>query len=202
MALPKLSDEESWAIGDGLRVRGDIKAMIGDLEGARADYAAAYAMGWDAEPGNAVLLAEDGNFAAALLALDRALAGSTWYHLQRRGHLLAHKARIAAIGGRTEIAVAGRWPSSRPMRERSRQPAVHALMNETRYHLGRAAGTDALGALFLARDLWNSAGLEYQAARVRLDLGARTPRCRRRDGRRRRNLLPPNGPAIASARAD
>jgi tetratricopeptide (TPR) repeat protein len=168
-ALPKLSDEESWAIGDGFRVRGDVKAMIGDFEGARADYAVAYSMGWDAEPGNAILLAEDGKVVAALAALDRALAGTTWYHLQRRGHLLAHKARIAAVGGLTEIALQT-MSEIELDGQRSRQPAVHALMNETRYHLGCGGDTDALGALFLARDLWNSAGLEYQAARVRLKL--------------------------------
>lgn len=169
LALPKLSNEESWAIGDGFRVRGDVKTMIGDLDGARADYAAAYAMGWDAEPGNAMLMAEDGDVAAALLALDRALAGTTWYNLQRRGHLLAHKARIAAIGGQAEVALQA-LAELEGEAERSRQPAVHALMNETRFHLGRAVGAGAWSALFLARDLWNSAGLDYQAARVRLEL--------------------------------
>ena len=49
--------------------------MIGDLDAARADYAAAYALGWDAEPGNAILLFESGGVEAALAALDRALAG-------------------------------------------------------------------------------------------------------------------------------
>jgi len=170
-ALPKLADEESWAIGDGHRVRGDIKTMLGDIDGARADYASAYAMGWDAEPGNAMLLAEDENHAAALQALDRALAGTTWYHLQRRSHLLAHKARIAAMAGLSDIATAV-LAELEAEADRARQPAVHALMNETRYHLGRALGTDSLGALRLARDLWNGAGLEYHAARVRLDLAS------------------------------
>lgn len=169
MALPKLLDEESWAIGDGHRVRGDIKAMIGDLDGARTDYAAAYAMGWDAEPGNAFLLVEDGKIAAAGMAIDRALAGGTWYHLLRRGHLLAHKARIAAIGGQADVALQA-LAELEGEAGQSRQPAVHALMNEARFHLGRATDADARSALFLARDLWNSAGLEYHAARVRLEL--------------------------------
>ncbi len=99
-ALPKLAEEEAWSIGDGYRVRGDIRAMMGDLQGAQADYSAAYASGWDAEPGNAFLLAELGRHDAALAALDQALAGSSWFHLQRRGVLLAHKARIAAAAGK------------------------------------------------------------------------------------------------------
>ena len=75
IALPKLADEEAWSLGDGYRVRGDIHAMIGDLAAAKADYATAYSVGWDAEPGNAVLLFEGGETDAALAALDRALQG-------------------------------------------------------------------------------------------------------------------------------
>ncbi|MCB1435175.1 MAG: hypothetical protein KDK75_22340, partial [Alphaproteobacteria bacterium] len=142
LAIPKLSEEETWSIGDGYRVRGDIHAMIGDMTAARADYAAAYACGWDAEPGNAVLLAESGHHDAALTALNRALSGSTWYHLQRRGILLANKVRIAAMANQREIAAeamtelgadAGRWT----------QASVHALINEARYYLESSAGPEA-----------------------------------------------------------
>jgi len=169
LALPKLLVEEAWSIGDGYRVRGDINAMIGDLDAARADYDAAYASGWDAEPGNAVLLAETGQIDGALAALDRALGGITWFHLQRWGILLANKARIAAMGGRTEAALqaiseleaqSGRWT----------QPAVHALINETRYLLAPTGHAEAIRFLMLARQLWTSAGVDYHAARVRLDL--------------------------------
>ena len=169
LAIPKLSEEETWSIGDGYRVRGDIHAMIGDMTAARADYAAAYACGWDAEPGNAVLLAESGHHDAALTALNRALSGSTWYHLQRRGILLANKVRIAAMANQREIAAeamtelgadAGRWT----------QASVHALINEARYYLESSAGAEATRFLLLARQLWTSAGMDYHAARVRLDL--------------------------------
>lgn len=53
--------------------------MIGDLGAARADYAQAYALGWDAEPGNALLLFEVGDLDAALATLDRTLSGTTWF---------------------------------------------------------------------------------------------------------------------------
>ena len=167
-AIPKLSDEEAFSIGEGYRVRGDLRAMMGDLDGARADYAAAYASGWDAEPGNAFLLAETGQHESALAALDRTLSGASWYHLQRRGMLLAHKARIAALAGRGDVARAaldelqsqpGRWS----------QPAAHALMNEARYWLD-PEDPEAARFLMLARQLWTGAGIEYHAARVRLDL--------------------------------
>src|SRR5690606_9429438 len=74
-AIPKLSAEEAWSIGEGYRVRGDIAYMLGNLHQAAGDYETAYALGWDAEPGNAVLLAERGEVDAALAALDRSLEG-------------------------------------------------------------------------------------------------------------------------------
>ncbi|HEV7286622.1 MAG TPA: hypothetical protein VGN75_17355, partial [Kaistia sp.] len=166
-ALPKLSEEESWSIGDGYRVRGDVHAMIGDLDKARDDYAAAYAAGWDAEPGNAVLLAETGRLDMALSALDRVLDGASWYHVQRRGILLAHKARIAAMGGHRDIA-AETLEELKVQSARWTQPAVHALVNEARYWLATEA--EAMRFLVLARQLWTSAGIEYHAARVRLEL--------------------------------
>ncbi|WP_249730138.1 MULTISPECIES: winged helix-turn-helix domain-containing protein [unclassified Chelatococcus] len=169
-ALPKLSEEESWSIGDGYRVRGDVHAMIGNLDAARQDYAAAYAAGWDAEPGNAVLLAETGQVDMALAALDGALGGATWYHLQRRGILLAHKARIAAMAGYRDTAAMALDELS-AQSARWTQPAVHALINEARYLL--ASNSEAMPFLMLARQLWTSAGIEYHAARVRLELSHR-----------------------------
>jgi DNA-binding winged helix-turn-helix (wHTH) protein len=167
-ALVKLVDEDAWCIGEGHRVRGDIRSMMGVLDAARADHAAAYAVGWDAEPGNAVLLFEAGDTDAALAALDRALAGRSWFHLQRRGYLLVNKARIAALGGRPEIAAPllaeieaspARWP----------QPAIQALLDETRAALCPDPA-EARRLLLLARQLWTAAGLDYHATRVRLAL--------------------------------
>lgn len=168
-ALPKLSDEESWSVGEGYRVRGDIHAMIGNLADARTDYEKAYSLGWDAEPGNAVLLFESGDVDGALGALDRASSGLTWFHLQRRSLLLVNMARIAALGGRAAMAtellaeiesVPERWP----------QPAVRALIAETRAALCADGDPQATRLLLLARQLWTSAGVPYHAARVRLQL--------------------------------
>lgn len=171
-ALPKLFDEEAFSLGEGYRVRGDIHAMIGNIAAAKADYAMAYSVGWDAEPGNAVLLFESGETDAALAALDRALQGLSWFHLQRRGLLLVNAARIAALGGRsdraTELlaeveAAPDRWP----------QPSVRAMIAETRAELCGPDDPKATRLRLLARQLWTRAGIEYHATRVRIDL-ART----------------------------
>jgi tetratricopeptide (TPR) repeat protein len=152
-------------------VRGDIRAAIGDLDAAREDYRSAYAAGWDAEPGNALLLAQDGDVEGALSALDRVLASMGWFGLQRRGWMLAHKASICARAGRAEEARAcidllaasfDGWPSS----------AIHALVTEAEAYLARGAthGPSPIQFLSLARQLWTSIGVEHQAARVRLEL--------------------------------
>jgi hypothetical protein len=95
-----------------------------------------------------------------------------WFGLQRRGLLLAHKARICATAGRVEdthccIALLRNyyetWPSQ----------AIHALVQEAKamiaFHEG-TRGPSAAQAMSLARQLWTSAGAEYDVARVRLAL--------------------------------
>jgi hypothetical protein len=78
-------------------------------------------------------------------------------------------ARIAALGGRpaqasvllSEIeATPGRWP----------QPAVRAMIAETHAALCRPDDPQALRLRLLARQLWTSAGIDFHAARVRIDL--------------------------------
>lgn len=168
-ALPRLADEESWSLGDGYRVRGDIAAMMGDFDSADADYAMAYALGWDAEPGNAVRLFEKGDADAALAALDRALQDRGWFHLQRRGVLLVNAARIAAKAGDAARAESylqelsageDRWP----------QPAIRAMIAEARAALLPEGDPQATQLRILARQLWTSARLDYHATRVRIEL--------------------------------
>lgn len=168
-ALPKLDDEESWSLGEGYRVRGDIHAMIGNIAAAKADYSMAYSVGWDAEPGNAILLFESGDVEAALAALDRTLHGQSWFHLQRRGQLLVNTARIAALGGRPALAEKllaeieaqpHRWP----------QPAVRAMIAEAQAALRAPDDPNAIRLLLLARQLWTSSRIEYHATRVRIEL--------------------------------
>lgn len=170
-AIAGLPNTDPWALGDAYRVRGDISASQGDIEAARADYAKAYAIGWDAEPGNAILLHEAGDTDGAITALDRVLASVGWFGLQRRGWILANKARICALSGRESEARAclkkiadnyDEWPSA----------AIRAVALEAEANLPRRDGEhpSAIQQLHLARQLWTSIEGEYHAARVRLDL--------------------------------
>jgi len=169
IALPKLSVEEAWSIGEGYRVRGDIAGMLGNMADAKSDYEMAYSLGWDAEPGNAILLSEQGEHAAALAALDRVLEGRSWFHLQRRGVLLANAARIAARAGNAERAEAylGQLAADEA---RWSQPTIRALVAEARADLAPAGDRAALQLRLLARQLWTSARIDYHATRMRLEL--------------------------------
>jgi hypothetical protein len=148
--------------------------MIGDLEAAGADYARAYAVGWDAEPGNALLLAQAGEVEAALAALDRTLSGTTWFHLQRGPWLKAHKAWIAARGGKAEAA-------REVLRDCAIEiggtqggfPSIHALLAEAQANLINEGEPEAIQLLLLARQLWTAAGIEFHDARLRVEIAGR-----------------------------
>ena len=168
-AIPKLSDEEAWSLGEGYRVRGDIAFMLGDEKQAAADYETTYALGWNAEPGNAVLLAERGEYDAALAAIDRSMNGQSWFHLQRKGVLLAHAAQIAARGRLVERAQSY-LAQLLAQEERWSQPTIRALIAETRADLLPAGDPAAVQLRLLARQMWTSAKIDYHAARVRIEL--------------------------------
>lgn len=174
-ALAKLDTEEPWALGEGHRIRGDIHAMMGDIDAARADYARAHAAGWEAEPGHAVLLAAQGEVDAALAALDRSLALTTWYHMQRAPWIRAHRAWIAARAGREAEARAGIEGLGVEIGRAAgaAAPSLQALVTEAQAHLMARADPEHLRLLLLARQLWTAAGFAFHEARLRLEIAAR-----------------------------
>jgi len=172
-ALVHLADDAPWALGDACRVRGDIQAAIGDSDAALSAYEKAYALGWNPEPGHALLLLERGEPEAAYASLERSLIGQSWWTLQRQGMLLAHLALVAAHAGRHDKAqaliddLAGqgeRWP----------MPSIRALTNEASAVLAheRRDAHEALRRLHLARQLWTSIDSRLNATRLRLQIAA------------------------------
>lgn len=172
-ALSRLTDDAPWALGDAYRVLGDIQSAIGDFDAASAAYDRSYALGWNPEPGRAMLLLERGEAEAAYASLERSLIGQSWWTLQRQGMLLAHLALIAAHAGKREKAksliedLAGqekRWP----------MPSIRALTNEASALLAHDGGeiNEALRHLYLARQLWTSIDCRLNAARLRMRIAA------------------------------
>jgi len=168
-ALDRIKHDAPWAEGDAYRVLGDISAAAGDRDAAFAAYQKAYALGWDPEPGHAMLLLERGEADEAYASLERSLVGRSWWTLQRQGILLAHLALAAVHAGRLERAEAligdlsgspDRWP----------MPSIRALTNEASALLAKQRGQleAALHHLHLARQLWTSVASPIHAARLRL----------------------------------
>lgn len=170
-ALERLPVDEPWALGDGLRVIGDVYAALGEEEKALRAYEQAYEVGWDPQPGYALLMLERGDSDAALRALERALAEPGWVSLQRQGLLLAHLALVAAKAGETKRAadaIAGverepeRWPA----------PSIQALLAQARAEMLRARGdlAAAMREMQRARMLWSEAESPVSVAETRLDI--------------------------------
>ena len=170
-SLARLSSDAPWSIGDANRVLGDIQSAIGNDELALEAYDRAYSLGWDPEPGRAMLLLERGEADAGYAHLERSLIGRSWWTLQRRGILFAHLALAAAHTGRHDQALelieelsgsADRWP----------MPSIRALTNEAQAVLAhtRQDFETALRHLHLARQLWSSIDGRVQAVRLRLEI--------------------------------
>lgn len=81
ISLSRLADDASWALGDAYRVLGNIQAAIGDLGAASIVYDQSYALGWNPEPGRAMLLLECGEAEAAYSSLERSLISQSWWTL-------------------------------------------------------------------------------------------------------------------------
>ncbi|MER8538415.1 hypothetical protein NKH17_02965 [Mesorhizobium sp. M1334] len=172
-ALDQLALDAPWAMGDALRVLGDIHLAAGDLTEAEAAYRGAHAVGWDPQPGLALLQLEQGQAEAAFSALERSLIGSAWPTLQRRGLILATLAKVAARTDRLErakqvIAELETQPQRWPM------ASIRALTSEAKAELfireGRLA--EAIGELQVAYSRWNEIGSAINAADARLSLAA------------------------------
>jgi tetratricopeptide (TPR) repeat protein len=168
-SLARLSSDAPWSIGDAHRVLGDIQSAIGNDDVALEAYDKAYSLGWDPEPGRAMLLLERGEAEAAYANLERSLIGKSWWTLQRRGILFAHLALMAAHTGRHQQALElieelsgspDRWP----------MPSIRALTNEAQAVLAQARQDfeAAVRHLHLARQLWSSIDGRVQAVRLRL----------------------------------
>lgn len=105
MACDQLAAFSPFASGDAFRIMGDLHLMRGDVEQADAAYRRAHDLGWDPQPGLALLQAERRETQAAIRGLLRSLDDHNWALRQRRGVLLASLAIIAARAGERSHAV-------------------------------------------------------------------------------------------------
>jgi DNA-binding winged helix-turn-helix (wHTH) protein/Tfp pilus assembly protein PilF len=170
-AREQLAASGPFCEGDACRVLGEIRLALGDLDGAEAAFREAYRLGWNPQPGLALMLAARGEPDAAQKQLDRALAQPTWTDGQRRGSMLAVLARVAAMNGqleRAESALAELDASSELLASRASAAERQRARGELAW-----AKSDLSQAELLLRDSvadWLAVGARLQAAEVRVRL--------------------------------
>lgn len=172
-AIGQLQSDAPWATGDAHRVLGDIRLAAGDFGRAGEAYRAAYATGWDPQPGLALLQLAEGDGDAACAGLARSLAMRSWSSAQRRGVILATFAKVAARVGRAERARAALAELDADP-ERWTTPSIRALALEARAELLGAHG-DLAGAAVALQEacvLWSAAEAAVGMAETRLALAS------------------------------
>jgi tetratricopeptide (TPR) repeat protein len=170
-AIAKLADDTPWAVGDAYRVLGDIQSALGDDEAAFEAYDKCETLGWDPEPGLAMLRLDRGDPAAARTGLERSLIGQSWWALQRRGLLRAHLAIVYARSSQESEALEI-TSDLLGQRERWPMPAICAFAEEANAHVYRRRGEvgEAARRLQICREIWTDIASGYHTARLRIEL--------------------------------
>ncbi len=157
--------------GDACRVLGEIRLARGDLDGAEQEFREAHRLGWNPQPGLALLLVARGEPESAIKQLERALAEPSWTDGQRRGSVLAVLARITAMNGHLDRAVSA-LAELTAAPELCASPASTAELLRARGELAWAQGDAHQAELMLRRSVttWLETGAPVHAADVRLRL--------------------------------
>jgi ATP/maltotriose-dependent transcriptional regulator MalT len=150
--------------------RGEVHRLLGDFAAAEEAYRNASRLGFEPQPGLALLRMAQGRIDAACTAMNRVLSG-TADSLERARFLPAHIEILLATG---DFEAASR--SSRELEEiaeRFDTDLLQAMAAQARgaVELARGDASAALGPLRRAFDLWRQAAAPYQAARVRVLMG-------------------------------
>jgi DNA-binding winged helix-turn-helix (wHTH) protein len=166
-----LPENSARVEGEAYRILGDLHLARGDLDSAETAFRRAHELGFDPQPGYALLQFARGEPDAAIRALERALADQNWSIRQRRGLLLAHLATVAAATGRLELA---RQSLEQLESERNvwNTPALVALYERARAEVafGEDQLQEAITSLRRAIDIWQDIGSPLNIADTRLRL--------------------------------
>jgi DNA-binding winged helix-turn-helix (wHTH) protein/Flp pilus assembly protein TadD len=170
-AREQLATTGPFVEGDACRVLGEIRLARGDLDGAEQEFREAHRLGWNPQPGLALLLVARGEPESATKQLERALAEPTWTDGQRRGSVLAVLARIAAMNGYLDRAVSA-LAELAAAPELCASPASAAELLRAQGELAWAQGNTDQAELLLRRSVtaWLEIGAPVHAADVRLRL--------------------------------
>jgi DNA-binding NarL/FixJ family response regulator len=156
--------------GRALYLEAELHRLQGDLEAAEAAYRTASRCGYEPQPGLARLRLEQGNAAAAVATIRRAL-GETSRRLERVPLLPAAVEILVAADALDDAADACR--ELHEIAETQQSEAIGAMAARARGEVALARG-DARVALVLLRDAaraWQQLDAPYEAARARALVG-------------------------------
>ena len=150
---------------------GEIRRRMCDFEGAEAEFRRAAELGFDPQPGIALLRLAQGRVDVASRSISTALAAITWNRLAR-AKLLPAQVEIAIAAGSLQVAraaidelavIADTYPT----------PWLLAVVDLAEGQLALAAGDPetACGRLRRALDRWQMLDLPYETATTRRLLG-------------------------------
>jgi ATP/maltotriose-dependent transcriptional regulator MalT len=158
--------EASYGVGEVLRRRGDLAA-------AERAFVAAQRLGWDPQPGLALLRLAQGRVAAAAAALRPALVSPPTVDRFAQARLLAAQVDVSIAAGALDPArEAARQLAS--LEETLASPVISATVATAAGALRLAEGDPAAALERLRHALrgWRDLGLPYEEARARLFAGA------------------------------
>lgn len=166
-----LPENSARVEGEAYRILGDLHLARGDLDDAENAFRRAHELGFEPQPGYALLQLARGETEASMRGLERALSNENWSVRQRRGLLLAHLATIAASSGHLER---GRRALAELESEQNIMitPALAALRARARGEVAFADAQlhEAIVSLRHAIEIWQEIGSPLNIAEVRLRL--------------------------------
>jgi DNA-binding CsgD family transcriptional regulator len=158
------------AAGEAVYRRGEIHRLLGGFAEAEEAFRDASRLGWEPQPGLALLRLAQGSDDAAAAAIRRVM-GETTDRLKRAGLLPAYVEILLAVDDAEEARSACRELEG--IAEGSERGMLGAMAAQARGAVDLAAGdaAGALAALRRARQVWQELQVPYEGARVRALVG-------------------------------
>jgi DNA-binding CsgD family transcriptional regulator/tetratricopeptide (TPR) repeat protein len=171
-ACAELAELHVFNAGAAFYEVGEIRRRMCDFEGAEAEFRRAEELGFEPQPGLALLRLAQGRIDLALRSISTAVADVTWNRLAR-GKLLPAQVEIAIAAGALDVAraaidelavIADTYPT----------PWLLGVVDYAEGQLALAAGEPetACGRLRRALDRWQMLDLPYEMATTRRLLGS------------------------------
>jgi class 3 adenylate cyclase len=150
---------------------GEIRRRRGDSARATEAFRQASELGFDPQPGLALLRLDEGHPDVALQAVSNALADPSGLIQEQRGFLLPAQVTIALVAGARDVAAAAASAIT-ALAEDTATSGLAASAAGARGQVALAEGRvdDAIGELLRCVTRWSELGAPYEAAQAKVEL--------------------------------